>query len=284
MMADVCWFSVFLFHSQRVKCMAIHLAALKGQTEIVEYLVVTDKVDVNVKNRSGCTALQLAALEGHLEVVQWLIEKGKAKVTVKSSNEGLVGRHQDNALLLAVGGGHFKIVQWLLRNKIISVNQGGRHNKTAVHLAAQKGHLSIIKCLVEEGEASVNVGNGSLWTPLHSAASYGRLRVLKWLIEEQNMDVDTLDGDGQTALFAGRKHFDIVKYLVAANANPSALDLTLDVPPAHITFVVNFKKLMFLMGFHQRLGTKSSIRLYMGCSTIFESGLLAYIFQFYHQS
>jgi len=63
----------------------IHLAALSGHTELVDYFI-TLGIDVNAKGNSGVTPLHLAAGKGHLETVQFLLTKG-ADVFARDDND-----------------------------------------------------------------------------------------------------------------------------------------------------------------------------------------------------
>lgn len=47
---------------------ALHLAALKGNCEIMKVLLEMTKVDVNAVDEAGCTALHIAGLQNVLHV------------------------------------------------------------------------------------------------------------------------------------------------------------------------------------------------------------------------
>lgn len=47
---------------------ALHLAALKGNCEIMKVLLEMSKVDVNAVDEAGCTALHVAGLQNVLHV------------------------------------------------------------------------------------------------------------------------------------------------------------------------------------------------------------------------
>jgi ankyrin repeat protein len=61
---------------------ALHLAAERGQEEVVAYLI-EKRADVNDADGLGWTPLHLAARQGHLSVVKRLVKAG-AKVDVKT--------------------------------------------------------------------------------------------------------------------------------------------------------------------------------------------------------
>jgi ankyrin repeat protein len=45
---------------------ALHIAALKGNYEIMELLLENTEIDVNVADEAGCTALHIAGLQNIL--------------------------------------------------------------------------------------------------------------------------------------------------------------------------------------------------------------------------
>jgi ankyrin repeat protein len=52
-----------------LKTAALHIAALRGNYEIMEVLLEMTKVDVNAADEAGCTALHIAGLHNILPVV-----------------------------------------------------------------------------------------------------------------------------------------------------------------------------------------------------------------------
>ena len=65
---------------------ALHFAALKGHNDIVE-LLLTNKADVNAKDKDGLSPLLLAANGGYPDVVQSLLT-AKADVSVRARRGG----------------------------------------------------------------------------------------------------------------------------------------------------------------------------------------------------
>lgn len=55
----------------------LHLAALRGHIEAVEFLVDKCKSDCNRKDRNGATAKDLAIKKGHRKV-EWFLRKAEA--------------------------------------------------------------------------------------------------------------------------------------------------------------------------------------------------------------
>lgn len=109
---------------------ALHTAAAVGSTEIVEYLLVEQHVDLQTRNSAGLTALLYAATAGHGHVVEVLIAHG-APVDEAVAN---------------------------------SVNPE-LHGTTSVHFAALYGYVDVLETLLKHGaniNAKTSQGTGAL--------------------------------------------------------------------------------------------------------------------------
>ncbi|MGG3156920.1 ankyrin repeat domain-containing protein [Priestia megaterium] len=97
----------------------LHIAAKKGQMEIVEYLVHKG-IDVNIKGDIfDASPLRVAAGEGHIEIVKYLIQSG-AELDVSLAKR--------NPLFAAIYGGHKEVVEHLVGQGIdISVQYTGEN-------------------------------------------------------------------------------------------------------------------------------------------------------------
>jgi ankyrin repeat protein len=84
----------------------LHLAAVAGQTEVVQTLLAA-KANAKAATDDGHTPLHMAAQEGHSEVVQLLLAAG---AIVKATTAG----DEHTPLHVAALGGHAKVVQLLL--------------------------------------------------------------------------------------------------------------------------------------------------------------------------
>ena len=59
------------------------LATIKGQLEIVKYLLENKQVAVNMKDNNGQTALMGASRKGHTEIVRYLLSRSDTKVNMQ---------------------------------------------------------------------------------------------------------------------------------------------------------------------------------------------------------
>ncbi|PFR94780.1 ankyrin repeat domain-containing protein [Priestia megaterium] len=119
----------------------LHIAAKKGQMEIVEYLVHKG-IDVNIKGDIfDASPLRVAAGEGHVEIVQYLIQSG-AELDVSSAKR--------NPLFAAIYGGHREVVEHLVDQGIdISVQYTGENieDMDAYRYAKEFGQIEIAEYL-----------------------------------------------------------------------------------------------------------------------------------------
>jgi len=119
----------------------LHIAAKKGQIEIVEYLVHKG-IDVNIKGDIfDASPLRVAAGEGHIEIVKYLLQSG-AELDVSLAKR--------NPLFAAIYGGHKEVVEHLVNQGIdISVRYTGENIKgmDAYQYAKEFGRTEIAEYL-----------------------------------------------------------------------------------------------------------------------------------------
>lgn len=163
--------------------------------------------------------LGIAVGADHADIVKLLLAAGAQP---DYETEGLL-----LPLQKAAGNGYAPIVRLLLA---AGANPNGKRydsDDTALNLAAQKGFLEVVQMLLDAG-ADCNVDpQGQSYSPLYYAARSNHIQVAQLLIKH-NADVNHfvgLPGDSSAlsaAALAG--HFDMVKLLLDAGANPDCLE------------------------------------------------------------
>nr|XP_054362849.1 ankyrin repeat and sterile alpha motif domain-containing protein 1B-like isoform X2 [Mirounga angustirostris] len=174
----------------------IHLAAWKGDVEIVKILIHhgPSHSRVNEQNNENETALHCAAQYGHSEVVAVLLEE-LTDPTIRNSK-------LETPLDLAALYGRLRVVKMIIsaHPNLMSCNT---RKHTPLHLAARNGHKAVVQVLLEAGmDVSCQTEKGSA---LHEAALFGKVDVVRVLLET-GIDANIKDSLGRTVLDILKEH------------------------------------------------------------------------------
>jgi len=240
-------------------------------------LINLGKANWKVTDLEGRTALHCAALSGHFEVVKFLCEEGKVNVNTHDT------AHSMTALHYAAWSGYARVVRYLVQSGNAHVNAKDRWGNIPLHVAAQGGRASVMKYITDNTNVDTQDVEGR--TALHLSALRNHGKAVRWLCEIGKAKMEVRDNRGNTALYLGYRHLPVVKPLVELGADISVLrSIKIFI---HRQFITNFyeqSKLMFFMGFHSRLGLRSSISLFFSGSSIYEPQLIRMILEFYANS
>ncbi|XP_063460912.1 ankyrin repeat and SAM domain-containing protein 1A isoform X7 [Pan paniscus] len=192
-------------------CYPLHLAAWKGDAQIVRLLIhqgpshtrVNEQNAleikelkkygpfdpyINAKNNDNETALHCAAQYGHTEVVKVLLEE--------LTDPTMRNNKFETPLDLAALYGRLEVVKMLLNAhpNLLSCNT---KKHTPLHLAARNGHKAVVQVLLDAGmDSNYQTEMGSA---LHEAALFGKTDVVQILLAA-GIDVNIKDNHGLTAL------------------------------------------------------------------------------------
>ncbi|RXM29339.1 Ankyrin-1 [Acipenser ruthenus] len=230
----------------------LHIAAERGNTNVVE--VLTEKFKSNVlgrtkdgstlmhissqcghpetalaflkkgvplhmPNKSGAVCLHAAAMRGHTAVVKALLLKGAhVDTTTKDSY---------SALHIAVQHCKPLVVQTLLGFGAQVQLKGGKARETPLHIAARvKEGEKVAEMLLKSG-ADVNAEQENGETAMHIAARHGSLSMLQALIEEGG-DLTCQSKAGENPLHIAVRHChapvveEILRYLATEKSQTEA--------------------------------------------------------------
>ncbi|OWT43365.1 NB-ARC and ankyrin domain protein [Pochonia chlamydosporia 170] len=197
----------FTFSQQR--SILSYLAEKADDAVFVSFLLVSDKVNIDVKDNNGRTPLSCAAQFGREAVVKMLLKMGTVDINAKD-------KRGETPLLLAAQSGHNAVVKLLLETGKVDINAKGTNGQTPLLRAAQDGHEAVVKLLLETGKVDINAKDINGQTPLLRAAQSGHEAVVKLLLETDKVDINAKDINGQTPLLPAARngHMAAVKLLL----------------------------------------------------------------------
>jgi 7,8-dihydropterin-6-yl-methyl-4-(beta-D-ribofuranosyl)aminobenzene 5'-phosphate synthase len=167
----------------------LHVACINGKQNVVEFLI-SQNVDVNEKNNMGNPTLHFAALGGSADIVEILLENG-SEINARD-NRGF------SAIRFAVFRG-FKDIVSLLADKGADVHeQNMEWGGSLLHTACLSNRIDLVDTLIAKG-VDIQVTNSEGLTPLHLASNHGQNELCELLIAK-GADVNLIDNGKDTPL------------------------------------------------------------------------------------
>jgi ankyrin repeat protein len=220
------------------------LEAVEHENEDQVELLLSKKVNINIRNCYGCSPLILACEKGNERMVRMLVEKGadvnqndrepsctyqypytqgQREITDLINENGFIRTHSYGLtpLMLAAIGEHVNIAKILIQQKDINLNQKDICGNNALTYASLKGNLQISELLITAGIDSYNK-NIHEKNALHLACEYGHLDIVRLLASKiQLIDLNQQDSVGYTAFSYACLigHKEIVEFLISKNAD-----------------------------------------------------------------
>lgn len=241
---------------------AMHSAAEFAKTDILNYLMTQEGVDVNQPHPpSGITPLFAACRAGKLDNVRALLDHG--------ANLNAATLSQESPLLAAIENGHFKIAELLIeRGADCSITSQNNKNplsesiakknidlvdKILSNMSAQdlqnknleqylcdaikENNLQLIALLLDKG-CNVNDSYPDGFTPLHLAVAFGSLEVAQMLLDA-GADINAMDFKGDTPVVMAKRSFD--KEMESVLISKAAVDLIPSATQSHANGSVSAK-------------------------------------------
>ncbi|WKY07621.1 hypothetical protein Q1695_007241 [Nippostrongylus brasiliensis] len=197
--------AVFVNMNSEFKESPLTLAAYKGYTDVIEYLLSLNDYDRSTRDEELHTALMEAAMDGHLEVARILIQAG-APVNLTSES-------YESPLTLSCCGGHAELAK-LLIDAGANIEETNDENYTPLMEAAREGHVHVVKILLENGAQVNATTDETMETALTVAACGGFTEVLDVLVKNGG---DLGLGTNTPLMEAAQEgHASTVNYILAA--------------------------------------------------------------------
>jgi len=124
----------------------IHQAAMLGRTKVMESLITSHRIDVNLGDSLSRRALHIAALGGHTTIVEQLIGHSDVDINVQDAR-------RRTPLHFAASNGHSMVVAQLIRHPGVDVDCQDQNAATPLHYAASNGHWRTASLLLKHLES-----------------------------------------------------------------------------------------------------------------------------------
>ena len=195
--------------------------------DLLTKMIEKDDTVLEIRDRFGRTGLHLAALKGNHEVVAHLIMK-----RVSNSFMNIQDEEGNTALMLAAGEGHKLIVELLL-NVEASITLDGKNGRNILHVVIIRNKLEILKALMQQSKFPelLEKVDDEYGEPLHIAAIFNRVECLELLLcsSYMNNTIITAKFEGETPCHVAAKvgclsilKLILYKYPSAANVRDNA--------------------------------------------------------------
>ena len=184
----------------------LHHAALIGNENVLELLIMKYNVDPSSKGAKGRTILHLACLQGHTKLVETLLTQYSLKADIVCKDDD-----GNTPLHLAALKGNETIIKSLISKYKCPVLQKNYSGQTSLHMACIHGDAKLIDTLLMQCDPDMlllllSTCDDNENTPLHYAAFKGNENVLKLLITKYNVNPSSKGAKGRTILHLACRH------------------------------------------------------------------------------
>jgi ankyrin repeat protein len=200
-------------------------ASYEGRSDVVLYLFLTKKADLEETDQQKRNLFHLASLKGNLGVIQLI--GNKLKQSKAQLFESLLKAQDDLGMTpvhLAAQYGHRDILDYFL-DAGIDQNMPDGNGKSPLYWALKNKQDSAAEVLISSKGFNINYQSPWGLSALHEASRGGHIDVVKGLVDK-GADLNILDVDGRTPLYwaAERGHPAVVSFLLDKGADPKVMD------------------------------------------------------------
>ncbi|PIG82975.1 ankyrin [Aspergillus arachidicola] len=255
------------------KLTPLQTAIAKGHTNIVRMLLARCHVEVG-EQEDKKSSIIMAALKGNTEIMNlfltkdkapyvqrflpWVASRGLTKmVELALDSQGFDPNSHDAefraALHHSVGRRHYDLVKLLLQHNDMSPNREDHKGRTPLILAIESGDQFLFHLLLDDPRTCIGVSNFEGMTPLHVACKHGLSTFVASILAREDVNVNAPDGHGQTPFYYAvvSKSADTIQLLLEnENTDPNQPDNNQGETPLYIA--VNDGRYELAMMFLQR--------------------------------
>lgn len=210
----------FISESNRLDMHPIHSAALRGDMEMLEFLLnQLPALSSTAYNRDGLCIIHLAVINGNLELIKWLAARSEHEIRVKTKD----GRQ---AIHLAVEKRQTAIVNYLLTVDPSLAFEKDKNGNQLIHYAAMHDNLGLLHKLLEKTPLLRETRNNEGFNALLLAAKYNKIAIFIHLAQTYGQLLETYNENGElcTHLAALGGHVEILKTIMDLKI-PDLLDI-----------------------------------------------------------
>ncbi|XP_067660836.1 ankyrin repeat domain-containing protein 50-like [Haliotis asinina] len=205
----------------------LHCACRGGNAEVVKYILLQEKVDINSLGHHQKTPLMIAGERGHTEVLQLFLHRaccdGRADVVKELLLLNLVdinrrGRQRMTSVMLAAKHGHIEVVELLIKYGADLTLKDEKSNNI-LHIASDGGQFDVMKYVLSLNSVNVNIRGRGGRRPVMIAAEKGYKEMVELLVRHKaNLLLGDRRGDNTLHRACNGGHFDVVKYILSLNS------------------------------------------------------------------
>ncbi|KAL1558033.1 ankyrin repeat-containing protein-like protein [Salvia divinorum] len=184
----------YLVHGVSFPCSRnlLHIAAMHGQTSIVEAVANLDPQLAWSLDSQQLSPLHIAAMKGHVEICQKLLSVAPEACWWRDC-------HDMNPVHIAAMKGHVEVLESLFQESLSPAMERVHRRETVLHLCVKHGQLRTLKVLIEKlGEELVHATNEDGETIMHLAVRFNQFETIQYLVENIEIKSQTFNSMGKT--------------------------------------------------------------------------------------
>ena len=170
----------------------LHLVAISGDIDLLQYLVNDMSWDVNCFDENSYTPVHLAISKSCVSTAKFLISVPHCKCETMN----IFGQYPIHD---AVRENQLEIVTALVVNRKCDVNVRTIHGYTPLHCACENGSFEIFSLLATHPQCE-EAENDDMKRPLHIACQSGNVAIVHHLVVQMQCDINVFDKSRNTPL------------------------------------------------------------------------------------